>query len=67
MSPSLLRAGATLLALAAAAGPAWAVQDPSPGRYDARVRTIAYNPMNVVRVVGGTLPPPRSSLRRPKR
>jgi type IV secretion system protein VirB9 len=49
-----------LLALALLSGslladPAWAVQDPRAGRFDNRVRTVAYNPMNVVRVTGGTL------------
>ena len=34
--------------------PALAVQDPQAGRYDARVRTVPYNPMNVVRIIGGT-------------
>ncbi|ONF49433.1 TrbG/VirB9 family P-type conjugative transfer protein [Methylobacterium radiotolerans] len=37
--------------------PAAAEQRPRSGGYDPRVRTVAYNPMNVVRVVGG----PRSS------
>ena len=40
--------GATL------ASPAFALQERQAGRYDARVRTVAYNPMNVVRVIGGT-------------
>lgn len=49
-----------LLALVLAAGgalgaaPALSAQEPRAGRYDARVRTVAYNPMDVVRVVGGT-------------
>ena len=43
-----------LLASCALASPALAVQDPRAGRYDARVRTVAYNPMNVVRLIGGT-------------
>lgn len=47
-----------LLALAllgsALGAPALAVQEPQAGRFDPRVRTVAYNPMNVVRVVGGT-------------
>jgi type IV secretion system protein VirB9 len=38
----------------ATAGPALAVQDPQGSRFDSRVRTVAYNPMNVVRVIGGT-------------
>lgn len=54
MRPALY-AGAPLLALATSFSPAWAVQNPVPGPYDPRVRTVAYNPMNVVRVVGGTL------------
>ena len=50
---------ARVLALALAASvtfvsPAFAIQDPQAGRYDARVRTVPYNPMNVVRIVGGT-------------
>ena len=49
-----------LLALSVAIGaaalacPAQALQDPEAGRFDARIRTVVYNPMNVVRVVGGT-------------
>jgi len=31
-----------------------AAQDPRPGRYDARVRTVVYNPMNPVRLMGTT-------------
>ena len=46
--------GLALLASCALAGPALAVQDPRAGRFDARVRTVAYNPANVVRVIGGT-------------
>ncbi len=46
--------GLVLLAGCALAGPALAVQDPRAGRFDARVRTVAYNPANVVRVIGGT-------------
>lgn len=42
------------LASCALAGPALAVQTPHAGRYDSRVRVVAYNPMNVVRVIGGT-------------
>ena len=34
--------------------PAFAVEDPRAGRWDARVRTVAYNPMNPVRLVGST-------------
>ena len=44
-----------LLVSGAFARPALAVQDPYAGRYDPRVRTVVYNPMNVVRIVGGTL------------
>lgn len=33
-----------------AAAPAWAAQDPRPGRLDGRVRTVAYSAMNVTRV-----------------
>jgi len=44
-----------LLASCAVASPALAVQDPHAGRFDARVRTVIYNPLNVVRVTGGTL------------
>ena len=43
-----------MLASCALAGPALAVQTPRAGRYDSRVRVVAYNPMNVVRVIGGT-------------
>ncbi len=46
--------GLVLLASCALAGPALAVQDPHAGRFDARVRTVTYNPLNVVRVIGGT-------------
>ncbi len=46
--------GLVLLASCALAGPALAVQDPRAGRFDARVRTVPYNPANVVRVIGGT-------------
>jgi len=41
-----------LLVGSALAGPALAVQDPVAGRYDPRVRLVAYNPMQVVRVLG---------------
>ena len=44
----------TLATGVALGNPALAVQDPQAGRYDARVRTVPYNPMNVVRIVGGT-------------
>ena len=44
-----------LLVSGAFTRPALAVQDPYAGRYDPRVRTVVYNPMNVVRIVGGTL------------
>ena len=43
-----------LLAGAGLAGPAHAVQEPRAGRWDARVRTVPYNPMNPVRLVGST-------------
>ncbi|NPD69599.1 P-type conjugative transfer protein VirB9 (plasmid) [Lichenicola cladoniae] len=43
-----------LLTSCALASPALAVQTPHAGRYDSRVRVVAYNPMNVVRVIGGT-------------
>ena len=43
-----------LLATTALARPALAVEDPRAGRWDARVRTVAYNPMNPVRLVGST-------------
>ena len=36
------------------ATPAHAVEDARAGRYDSRVRTVAYNPSNVVRIIGGT-------------
>jgi type IV secretion system protein VirB9 len=43
----------TAFTLALAAGaPAWAVQTPQPGKADARVRTIDYDPQQVVRVAG---------------
>lgn len=35
-------------------GPAHAVQEPRAGRWDARVRTVSYNPNDIVRVVGST-------------
>lgn len=43
-----------LLATTALVRPAHAVEDPRAGRWDARVRTVAYNPMNPVRLVGST-------------
>ena len=46
--------GLALLAGGALAGPAHAVQEPRAGRWDARVRTVPYNPMNPVRLVGST-------------
>ncbi len=52
-----------LLASCALASPALAVQTPHAGRYDARVRVVAYNPMNVVRVIGGTFASTRDHLR----
>lgn len=47
--------GVAFIAGIALGKPAGAVQDPRAGRYDSRVRTVPYNPMNVVRVIGGTL------------
>lgn len=49
-----MRFVAALLLGTALAGPALAMQDTVAGRYDPRVRTVAYNPMNVVRVVAST-------------
>lgn len=40
--------------VAATPRPGHAAQDPRPGRYDARVRTVVYNPMNPVRLSGTT-------------
>src|SRR5262245_8633019 len=34
------------------ASPVLALQQPSPGQHDARVRTVTYDPTNVVRVNG---------------
>lgn len=51
----MARALALALAVSVSFGsPALAIQDPQAGRFDARVRTVPYNPMNVVRIVGGT-------------
>ncbi len=50
-----LRLVLACVACASVAGPALAEQDPRAGRYDPRVRTVVYNPMNVVRLIGGTL------------
>ena len=44
------RLAALLILSTALAAPALAAQDPRPGRWDARVRTVPYSPMNVVRV-----------------
>ena len=44
-----------LLAGAAFAVPARAAQEPRAGRWDARMRTVPYNSMNPVRVVGTTM------------
>ena len=55
MRRTALRLGLAMLIGTTVLTPAWAVQDPRPGRYDARVRTVAYNAMNVTRVIGGTL------------
>lgn len=54
MTRSLPSLALVLLVGTALAGPAHAVQDPRAGRWDARVRTVAYNPMNPVRLVGST-------------
>ena len=43
-----------LLLGAALAGSAQAMQEPLASRFDPRVRTVAYNPMNPVRLVGST-------------
>lgn len=50
MSRTLLAGAALILALATS--PADAEQTPRSGGYDERVQVVAYNPMNVVRVVG---------------
>lgn len=50
-TPSLALA---LLVGAVLAGPAHAVQEPRAGRWDGRVRTVPYNAMNPVRLVGST-------------
>lgn len=42
--------GLVVAALLVSAVPALAAQDPRPGRWDARVRTVPYSAMNVVRV-----------------
>lgn len=44
------RLAAALLLTTALSFPALAAQDPRPGRWDARVRTVPYSAMNVVRV-----------------
>ena len=49
-----LSAAVFALSLGAAAHPALAVQDPVSVRFDTRVRIVAYNPMNPVRIVGTT-------------
>lgn len=54
MTRSLSSLGLALLVGTALAGPAHAAQDPRAGRWDARVRTVPYNPMNPVRLVGST-------------
>ena len=46
----MMRFAAALILTTALAVPALAAQDPRPGRWDARVRTVPYSPMNVVRV-----------------
>ncbi|UZO95024.1 Channel protein VirB9 (plasmid) [Roseomonas mucosa] len=43
---------AAVLAAVLASAPAFAEQTPRSGGYDARVQTVPYNPMNVVRIVG---------------
>ncbi len=54
----MMRSASTLaLALlvgTAVVGPAHAVQEPRAGRWDARVRSVPYNPNDIVRVVGST-------------
>jgi type IV secretion system protein VirB9 len=47
-------AAVLLVGTALAATPALAMQDTVSGRYDPHVRTVAYNAMNVVRIVGST-------------
>lgn len=54
MTHPLSSLGLALLVGTALAGPAHAVQDSRAGRWDARVRTVLYNPMNPVRLVGTT-------------
>lgn len=49
-----LSAAVLALSLGAAAHPVFAVQDPVSGRFDTRVRIVAYNPMNPVRIIGST-------------
>ena len=53
MTRSVWLLGAALIAGIALGKSAYAVEDPRAGRYDSRVRTVPYNPMNVVRVIGG--------------
>lgn len=52
MTRSLPSFALALLVGSALVGPAHAAQEPRAGHYDARVRTVAYNPMNPVRLVG---------------
>ena len=54
MTRSLPAFALALLVGTALAGPARAVEEPRAGRWDARVRVVPYNPMNVVRLVGST-------------
>jgi type IV secretion system protein VirB9 len=46
---------AGFLAVIVLAFPAFAEQDPHPGAHDARVRTVAYDPINVVKVMATDL------------
>ncbi|CAO3441208.1 TrbG/VirB9 family P-type conjugative transfer protein [Azospirillum endophyticum] len=51
LRPAAAAAG-LLLGAVLAGGPAWAEQAPQPGGFDPRVQLVAYNPLNVVRIVG---------------
>lgn len=54
MTRSLPPLALAFLVGAAVVSPAHAAQEPRAGRFDARVRTVPYNPMNPVRLVGST-------------
>ena len=54
MTRSLPPLALAFLVGAVVVGPAHAAQEPRAGRFDARVRTVPYNPMNPVRLVGST-------------